>query len=94
MFDFDQTISCNHVFKLLAGWTSDPSCPPEVGATTEFGQLRRITELESAGEKFCINTTMYSQTSTIFACYDRCCTDGGLDFTEEDTSVVVLQIVV
>lgn len=47
VFDFDQTLTCNHVFKLLAGWTSDPNCPPDLGATTEIGQLKRIQELEA-----------------------------------------------
>mmetsp|Transcript_104093 Transcript_104093/g.164381 ORF Transcript_104093/g.164381 Transcript_104093/m.164381 type:complete len:360 (+) Transcript_104093:61-1140(+) len=45
VFDFDQTLSAIHVFKTLAGWSKgDVSIPPP-HATTERGQIQRISEL-------------------------------------------------
>lgn len=44
VFDFDQTLSVIHVFKTLAGWSKDAQVP-KPHATTELGQIRRITEL-------------------------------------------------
>lgn len=47
VFDFDQTLSCIHVFKTLAGWSKEggPCLVPKPHATTERGQVRRIFEL-------------------------------------------------
>lgn len=48
VFDFDQTLSCFHVFKALAGWVGGKKCAFEVPAphaTSEEGQLCRIDEL-------------------------------------------------
>lgn len=54
IFDFDQTLSCVHVFKSLAGW-AERNRKQEQGllrvprpfASTERGQLQRIFELNS-----------------------------------------------
>jgi len=51
IFDFDQTLSCVHVFKSLAGWGEGRSQQrgllrvPRPFACTERGQVRRIEEL-------------------------------------------------
>lgn len=52
VFDFDQTLSCYHVFKALAGWpTSNGKAfgVPAPYATSEKGQLSRIVELDKTG---------------------------------------------
>jgi phosphoglycolate phosphatase-like HAD superfamily hydrolase len=46
VFDFDQTLSCIHVFKTLAGWSRDAHFQvPRPYAMTERGQIRRVSEL-------------------------------------------------
>jgi len=51
VFDFDQTLSCVHVFKSLAGWGESKMAQkgilkvPRPFACTERGQVRRIDEL-------------------------------------------------
>lgn len=46
VFDFDQTLSVVHVFKTLAGWSKDAHFQvPRPHATTERGQVRRISEI-------------------------------------------------
>jgi hypothetical protein len=46
VFDFDQTLSVIHVFKTLAGWSKDVHLQvPKPHATTERGQVLRISEL-------------------------------------------------
>eukprot|EP00931_Biecheleriopsis_adriatica_P052019 TRINITY_DN30216_c0_g1_i1.p1 TRINITY_DN30216_c0_g1~~TRINITY_DN30216_c0_g1_i1.p1 ORF type:complete len:370 (-),score=69.41 TRINITY_DN30216_c0_g1_i1:76-1185(-) len=52
VFDFDQTLSCIHVFKTLAGWSEGdgPVQVPRPAACTERGQVRRIQELDQSGQ--------------------------------------------
>lgn len=48
VFDFDQTLSCIHVFKCLAGWSEQAAAAmiEKPFACTERGQLRKIEELD------------------------------------------------
>lgn len=53
VFDFDQTLSVFHVFKSLAGWSSDAlpgGLRVKPFATTELGQVARILELNETEE--------------------------------------------
>mmetsp|Transcript_9333 Transcript_9333/g.20766 ORF Transcript_9333/g.20766 Transcript_9333/m.20766 type:complete len:282 (+) Transcript_9333:77-922(+) len=47
VFDFDQTLSCVHVFKILAGWEQEQLAVDPPFALTEWGQVRRIFELNA-----------------------------------------------
>eukprot|EP00929_Paragymnodinium_shiwhaense_P085988 TRINITY_DN46465_c0_g1_i1.p1 TRINITY_DN46465_c0_g1~~TRINITY_DN46465_c0_g1_i1.p1 ORF type:complete len:357 (-),score=79.28 TRINITY_DN46465_c0_g1_i1:165-1235(-) len=48
VWDFDQTLACVHVFKILAGWDGGAIRLPGPGASTELGQLRRLQDLSSS----------------------------------------------
>lgn len=53
VFDFDQTLSVFHVFKSLAGWSSEAlpnGLRTKPFATTELGQVARILELDQTDE--------------------------------------------
>merc|ERR1711924_215643 len=49
-FDFDQTISKCHVFKLLAGWERGSVPPPF--ALTDRGQVAKIAALNAQGPRW------------------------------------------
>lgn len=48
VFDFDQTLAAIHVFKTLAGWSKGDMSIPPPHATTERGQVQRISELSES----------------------------------------------
>jgi hypothetical protein len=55
-FDFDQTISRTHVFKLLAGWDKNISVQAPF-AHTDRGQISKIAELNDMGPQWAYDET-------------------------------------
>lgn len=84
VFDFDQTLTVQHMFKVLAGWDANSMSP---SASSERGQLRLIREMnerEPYKGRGGFSHSMFGGTSRIAAIRDMLSL-----FQERDTEVIV-----